>query len=267
VSALAVWAACLRRDFAVARSYRAAIVFHVVAVLGTLAMFFFLGRLVDGRPAAAAATGGYFTFSVVVIMTMQIVQAAMSTFATQLRTDQTTGTLEVLVATPARSSVVAAGGGVYQVLLSVLYGLVTLTLAVVVFGASFNATGPGLLLAILTLAATVALFSGLGVIMAGLTLLIRQTAALSGMLVAGLSLTCGAFYPIDVLPPPLQELASVIPLTWALDILRDCLAGRPADMALLAALVGCALVAVALAGVVFDSALRRAKRLGSLTHY
>jgi len=46
-------------------------------------------------------------------------------------------------------------------------------------------------------------------------------------------LLSGVFFPVDQLPPGLQAVAAVLPLSHAIDIARPLLAGRvPAELAL-----------------------------------
>lgn len=80
-------------------------------------------------------------------------------------------------------------------------------------------------------------------------------------------LVAGVYYPLSVLPLPLQVLGRAVPLTYTLDGMRQSLVfGKGLDAVagdiLLLVLLGFVLVPVGL--LVFALAERRAKRLGLL---
>jgi ABC-type polysaccharide/polyol phosphate export permease len=95
----------------------------------------------------------------------------------------------------------------------------------------------------------------------------KQTAALTGMVVSGLALLSGVYFPIDVLPGALQTVAEIIPFTWGLDVVRGALLGGDVDPARLAGLFGSAAVLLPVAVFGFTLAVRRARRTGTLAQY
>ena len=62
---LPIVAACLRRDWRIAISYRAAYAIELVAMVFTLVLFYYLARIVDTSqlPASAGLDSGYFGFA------------------------------------------------------------------------------------------------------------------------------------------------------------------------------------------------------------
>jgi ABC-2 type transport system permease protein len=67
----------------------------------------------------------------------------------------------------------------------------------------------------------------LGIMLGGVSLITARHNFYIGEAVAGaLYLLCGAVFPIDVLPKPLQLLGQALPLTYWLETLRRALLGR-----------------------------------------
>jgi ABC-2 type transport system permease protein len=76
-------------------------------------------------------------------------------------------------------------------------------------------------------------------------------------------------YPVSVLPPPLQAIARLIPVTYSLEGMRAALLSGAGWAVLWPSLVALLIFAVVLIPVsfgVFAWALRRTKITGTLTH-
>jgi ABC-2 type transport system permease protein len=113
----------------------------------------------------------------------------------------------------------------------------------------------------------------MGLILAGVTLLIAHHVWFLGEGVAGaLYLFSGAIFPLEVLPPAIRWIGYVIPITYWLELLRRSLVGEVADAfptlqylsneQILGILVGLTIIFSILAIIVFRWAEYRAKELG-----
>jgi ABC-2 type transport system permease protein len=126
---------------------------------------------------------------------------------------------------------------------------------------------------------TLALFIGvvmlafMGLILAGVTLLIAHHVWFLGEAVAGaLYLFSGAIFPLEVLPPAIRWIGYVIPITYWLELIRRALVGEVADAfptlsglsnnQILAILVGLTLFFAILSIFVFRWAEHRARERG-----
>src|SRR5438105_960841 len=100
----------MRRDYAVLRSYRAALVLDVAFTIIELATFFFISKTfgASGRRELAGVPS-YFAFAFAGIAITAVVAAASSALADRLREEQLTGTLETLVAQPVSATEIAIG--------------------------------------------------------------------------------------------------------------------------------------------------------------
>jgi ABC-2 type transport system permease protein len=261
--------ATVRRDWAIAVSYRLPFALDLVQTLAGMVLFYFLGSLVDATTVseAPALEAGYFSFVIIGIVMVDIVSTSLTAFSDRLRADQTTGTFETLLTTPTPSWLVALTGASYQLLYASGKATVSLIVAVLFFGMEID-TGPGSLPAALVgFAAAIVLFSALGVAFAAYTVVFKRGSSLIGLATTGLALLGGVYFPISVLPDPLRAVGAVLPFTWAVDVARDALLYGTVAWRQLLVLVVVAIVLAPLACWLFDGAVNRARRAGTLTHF
>jgi ABC-2 type transport system permease protein len=153
---------------------------------------------------------------------------------------------------------------------SVIYGLArtAVVVAVSLFVFHVDLSQADLLAAALVLAAATLPLIGLGILIAILPLLAPEKGEQMSTALQGLFLlVSGVYYPVSVLPLPLQAVGILSPLTYTLSAIRDALLHRAHVTAVLPQiglllLMGALLIPVALR--LFNLAERRAKRLGTL---
>lgn len=261
-------AAFLRRDWRIARSYRLQFVLDVAIAPLSLALFFFLSRLVDPArlPNDADLAGGYFSYAAVGVVVLRMVQTALTSFATKLTTEQTTGTFETLLAEPISPTTVVLGTASFELLRALATGSLTL-LTAVLFGLRFDLSVGSLVGLVVGLPALVATFAALGVVLGAFAVVVKQVTALLGLATAALGLLAGAYFPIDLLPTPLRIVADLLPFTWGIDVLRAALLRGELAAGRLALLTGFAVVALPLSLWLFGRSLDQARRSGTLGQF
>jgi len=269
MSTVRVVAAFIRRDFRIHMSYRLSFVLQTGTIFFFLALYYFLSQLVDEQEFAASQniTGDYFDYAAVGLALLSILQVGLSSFSQKMREEQTTGTFEALMATPTSPSLVVLSSALYDLLRSTAFASVLLATAVLFFGLQLDTDPASLAVALVALVGCLGLFASLGVAVAACTVIFKQTAALAGMIVSGLALLSGVYFPTDVLPEALQKVADVIPFTWGLDTVRAALLGGEVDTSRLAGLFGSAAVLLPCAVIGFTTAVRRARHTGTLSQY
>jgi ABC-2 type transport system permease protein len=259
----------LRRDAALAASYRASSALSLLTVLITVPLLSFLARVFAGAetPALGAYQGQYFAFLLLGMAFQDYVTLSMATFLTGIREHQLMGTLEILMLSPTPVS--------RLLLLSSVWGYLAGTLRFAVYvavGLAFglDLSGANLLSFALLAAAAIASFAALGILGAAVTLLLKQGTSITTFLTAMTLAFGGVAYPISVLPEWLQHVAWILPFTHALSALREALllGASPAELAQELAILGSfALVLFPLALGAFSLALQRAKVAGTLGQY
>ncbi len=266
---LSLVAAFLRRDWAVARSYRLSFALGAVDALISLVLFFYLATLVDQTELASESqlSEGYFAFAVIGYALMDVLRAGVTTFAAQMREDQMTGTLEALLVTPSPSVVVVLGSASFDLLRAAFSGILLVVLAVLFVGLELSVDASSVVALLVATPASFALFTALGIVVAGLTIVVKQAVALVTFVSTAIAVLAGVYFPISVLPPVLEAIANALPFTWAIDVFRDALLGGDVSNTQLALLVVFGALALPLSIMLFNRSVNYAKRQGSLAQY
>jgi ABC-2 type transport system permease protein len=258
-------AALVRRDYQIRTSYRLALVLDFfIGALDVVVFYFISQTFGDQTSASLGDAPSYFAFALVGIAVTAVVQATTAGIGIGVRDEQLTGTLEALVTQPLSAVEMAVGMCGMPFLLSAFRVGLYLILGGVLFGVSFaDAFWPGL---VVLLIVTATAMSSIGIASAAAVMVIKRGQAIAGLLVFGMSLLGGAFFPVSVLPEWLQPLSDIVPTRFAFDGLRAVLYGGDWVGDALA-LVGFSVVAVPAAIWLFERALRHGRRAGSLAQY
>lgn len=260
----------LKRDAAIEASYRAALLAQFSAVVFWVAFFAAVGQLVGSTtPDALARYGGnYVQFALIAVAFGGYLQTGLISFPQRLRESQLMGTLEATVMSPVSPMAFVLAIG--------LWDHVMTSVRVVVFlicGAAFFALDlrqANLVGALVVLILAIVAFDALGMLSAGLVLLVQRGVSVAPLFAAVAGLLSGVYFPIEVLPPAVRAVALVLPSTHALIGLRlALLRGAPwADLGpSIGALAAFDVVAVPCVMVFVRWALRRALTVGTLGQY
>jgi ABC-2 type transport system permease protein len=245
-------------------SYKFSFAFQALDILLGIAAFYFLARLLGEKTPQ-----GYESFPFILIG--MAVNGYMTTslvcFAEGIRGDQLMGTLKAVLTT--RTSPLAL------ILLSSLYPLVRAAVDAglylvggMLFGLPFGQVNfPAALLCFLF---SLSAFSGIGILSATFTLVFKRGDPLLWLFGSLSWLLGGVFYPLEVLPPLLQQAAQLLPITHALEVMRAALLSGATVAELLPqigvlALFGLIGLPISLIG--FSLGVRRARVTGTLSHY
>jgi ABC-2 type transport system permease protein len=257
----------VRRDLAIARSYRFPFFLQLITSAGILLVVNRVSGLVDaGRSSDPALRAGFFSYVLVGMAVLQFVNAALTSFTGKLREEQITGTFEALLSTPASPALLALSSAAYEVLQGVASCFVLLG-AGLLFGADFAASVPGLLAAAVCLVALVAVAVAVGVAVAAFTVVFKRGGTVAGLVLAGVSLFAGVYFPIAQLPGAVRWAAEALPFTWGISALRSGLLLGEVDQLRIAGTMGAAVVALPVALLIFRRSVDRARRQGTLGQY
>jgi ABC-2 type transport system permease protein len=257
-------AAIARRDFLLTRSYRTGFVFDLAWGIVEVFLYFFISRVVGVSSADLGAAPSYFAFALAGILMSLVVSSATTEIASRLREEQLTGTLELLVAQPIRGWELAFGTAAFPFAYAV--ARVVLYLAIAVFALDLHTRNADWLgVAVLLVLAGLA-FSALGIAAAAVTLVFKRTSIVDAAVFA-MTFVSGALFPLSVLPHLLRPVGDAMPTRPAFNGLRNALFGGGdwgGDALILAAI---AIVGIPVAVLLFEAALARSKRLGTLAQY
>ena len=232
----------------------------VITLLSAVTSFFLLGRYV-GETRAGVGLFAYAVAGLAVLRLAVVLPRVLTTFASELAG----GSLELVLSSPRRATAVIAGSAAYEMLRGLVMAGALLVLAWTVFGLAPPPRAAGVLAVAAGLVGAAALMLGLAVLGAGLLMVVRQAGAIGSFVTVTLPLVAGAYFPVALLPQPLESVATVLPFHFAVELVREgLLAGRFSvpDAALL--VLGAAVELLVAFGVL-RAGVERARRAGTLS--
>lgn len=262
--------AFLRRDLLILWSYRTAFFSDWINILVQVLVFYFLSRLIPSNqlPEYGGRPTTYIQYVTVAIALTAFVSISLGRVTTAVSTEQNQGTLEALLMTPTASSTLQLGWVMYDLLYFPLRTAVFLTLMSVVLGVTLSPAG--ILPTLVMFIPFIPFVWGIGVISGAIILTFRRGHGLVGVAVVLLTLTSGAYFPIQYFPDWLQRLAELNPMTRVLNGAREALLGDP-DWSLVwgvvPMLVPLAIVTITVGVFAFRLSLTRERRRGTLGLY
>ena len=182
-------------------------------------------------------------------------------------------TLKYMYVAPINIPMYLFGRGVAKFIVGSISVIITLVFGMLFLHLRIDFAAVNWLLFFLALVIGVIMLAMMGLILAGVTLLIAHHVWFLGEAVAGaLYLFSGAIFPLEVLPSAIRWIGYVIPITYWLELLRRALVGDVAEAfptlqslsnnQILGILVGLTLVFGVLAVIVFRWAEHLARERG-----
>jgi ABC-2 type transport system permease protein len=265
-STVTVVLATARREMLISRSYRAALVLDVVGAVFGILLYYFLSRALRANAGQdLQGAGTYFAFALVGVVLTTILQTTALSIGRRLREEQLTGTLEAVLAQPARSTDIAFGLACYPIGFAAARSCVYLVVGGLLLDADFsNADWLGWLAILLT---TTAFLLGVGLTIAAFVLWLKRAEVIAGFATSMLAIAGGAYFPIEAFPPWLRWIGYVVPTRYVFQGARQALyiGSGWADDALLLTAFAC--VSVPLGAWLFARSVARQRRAGGLLEY
>lgn len=262
--------AFLRRDLTSELSYKLAFFLQFFRVFFSIAVFYFIAKMMGGAdiPQLRPYGGDYFSFVLIGIAFSGYLGVGLSAFSRSLRKAQTTGTLEAMLSTPTKLSTVVISSSLWSYLLTTFQVLVYLGVGGLFLGVDLSGANVGA--ALLILALTIISFSSLGILAASFIMVLKRGDPVTWLFSAVSGLLGGVYYPIEILPGWLKVLSALLPVSYSLRGMRLALLEGASFKVLrldLLVLLAFSVVLVPLSLAAFRYAVGRAKIDGSLAHY
>jgi ABC-2 type transport system permease protein len=258
--------AVVKRDILIFRSYRLRFAAQVVSGFFAVALLYYTSRLVTVAPFSEP--NSYFAFAVIGLVILQVLFSTVGGIPGQVRQELVAGTFERFVVSPFGSVAAVVSMSVFPFLLATASGMVTISLAALVFGMPMRwSTVPlGIPLALLGCLA----FIPFGVLGAAAVILVKQAQTGVSFLVTGISFIAGFLFPVALLPSWIRWTSEVQPFTPMVELLRNVLVGTPVTEPVWLSLfkIGLAVaVLLPLAVWTLGLAIRKSQRLGTIIEY
>ena len=221
VSLVRLQFAFLRRDWQYETTYRGMMVLQLLGIIGSLIIFFSIGKLVGGGSESLRPYGGeYFPFALVGLAVSDYFNTGLRSFSNRLRLAQTTGTLEAMFTVARSPRLVLILSGTWDFLVATVRLTLGVGIALAFLGVRFEAD---ILAAAVIGALSLVTFAALGLFAAALILIIKRGDAVAALGNIFATVFAGALFPISLLPDWLRWVAYILPLHYSLDGLRRSL--------------------------------------------
>jgi ABC-2 type transport system permease protein len=258
--------AVVKRDVLVFRSYRLRFVGQTVAGLSSVAVSYYISRLVNVAPFREH--DAYFAFAVVGLVIMELLFSTVGALPGRVRQELVAGTFERFVVSPFGATAGVVSMAVFPFVVALASATITITFAALVFGMPLRwETVPLALPVAIVGCLSFAPFALLG---SAAVILVKQAQSGLSFLVTGISFIAGFLFPIALLPGWIQWTSEIQPFTPTVQLLRNTLAGTPIDGSLALAVIKIGLAAAVLLPLscwVLAAGIRASQRRGTVIEY
>ena len=192
--------AFFRRDLLSLLSYRVSYITDWVNLIVQVFVFYFISKLIppDTLPEYGGEPTSYIEYVTVAITLTGFIQASLGRLIAAIRNEQMMGTLESLMVMPMSPEMLQIEIVLYDLVYVPVRTVVFFGLVTVLFDVQFNLAG--LLPTALIFLVFTPFMWGLGVLSAAAVLTFKRGSGLVGIVGTLLTLTSGAYFPIDLLP-------------------------------------------------------------------
>lgn len=203
---------------------------------------------------------GYISFLLIGSIALTVLQVSQIDVAHVLLFDMWSKSIKNTFIAPVKSYHLIFGSLIFGALRGTVVFAILALVSYYLFG--FNFLQGGLIPVVVFLAGIFAVAAVIGITVCISILTFGQKADVAAWSLSGvILLVSGIYYPVNVLPPPFQLLARVIPLTYFLEYYRSVYIPGQHNILLGAAL---AVIYLAVGLLAFDMAIERARRTGIL---
>jgi ABC-2 type transport system permease protein len=222
VTALRIPWAFLVRDARIELSYRTGLFQRVFLGVTGVTIFYFIAEVIRNRTSVHLAEygGDYFGFAVIGLAVFSYMGYGLAGLPGSIRTGQASGVLELMVLGRAPRPILLLSAALPSFTFATLT-LASFLLTAAAFGLDYGrADVPTALLAFVL---AVGSYLGVTLLTASLVVVTERGNPIGWAVRAASMILAGVFWPIALLPAPLEALSQALPLTHALEALRRSL--------------------------------------------
>jgi ABC-2 type transport system permease protein len=214
--------AIFQRDLRLYLSYRASAVTQLLSVVFSLALFYYVSRLLNLKTAFGSADD-YFAFVVVGIVILAVTQSTL-VLSQSMRGELVAGSFERILLSPFGPVRGALSMVLFPLMMSLFTGLWTMVVAASLFGLHLHwSTVP---LAVPVGIAASLCFASISMMVAAIVVVFKQAPGV-GALITLVALVSGYYFPPELLPGWISWASHVQPFTPAVELMRHYLVGLP----------------------------------------
>jgi ABC-2 type transport system permease protein len=262
--------AFLKKDLLVTLSYRFNLLLSLLGIFLSVTMFYFIGRTFSGTlsPYLGRYGGDYFPYVLIGIAVSNFVTVGLSALSDQVRSAQVEGTLEALLSTPTSIYAVLIGNSAWSFIKALGSAIVLIAAGFLVIHFEVSLARAAAAIGVLLL--TFLAFLMVGMVSASFVIIFKRGDPIGYLFGWSSFLLGGILFPVEVLPAPLQLLSRFLPITYAIEAVRNLLLARAPIASIFPQVLALFLFAVILGPVsvlLFRFAVHRARKDGNLVQY
>lgn len=262
--------AFLKRDMQSILSYRFRFLMQFISLFLTIGFIYFIGKTFQGTISFQLERYGndYFAFAILGMALSSFVSTGLYSFSGEISSAQIEGTLEALLMTPTNIYTILIGNSLWSFIQS--FGESIFYIVISILMLKIDITLIQILLVLIVLTLTFGAFLSIGLASASFTLVFKQGNPINAFFGASSYFLGGLLFPIEVLPSWLQWVSKLLPIAHAGKLVREILLVDPAEQQIFLSfvyLIVFILLVAPLSLRMFNLALRRAKKDGSLVQY
>jgi len=269
IAGLAKAGGFVKKDMAIAVSYKLQFGFQFSQVFFSVAIIYFIGKMLasSGKSSLLEAYGAdYFSFALVGLAVASYLRTGLVTITNDVRQMMNQGALEAMCAGPMGYKwlllCTALWPFIFETIRIIFYFLVGIT----IFGMRFHSAN--WLGAAVTMIVTLPIFLMLGMISCSILILVKRGDQVNWIFSRTSGLLAGTMFPVAVLPNWLRTVAFCLPLTHSLEAMRKSLLMGASVLQLRDHLLALLLFMAALLPItifVNNVCMRKAKRVGAFS--
>jgi len=262
--------ALLKKNFLIETSYKLSFLFNILSVFATILTYFFINKLFGHKISSHLETFGvnYFSYVLLSMAFFSYIGVGIGSFSARIRSEQMQGTLESLLLTPTKIGVLLMSMALWNLIFATLDVFIYIGLGIFLFKINFSAINIASTIVILIL--TIISFSSLGIISASFILIFKRGNPVGWIINTLEGLLGGVYFPVTVMPLPLQLIAKCFPITHAIRAMQLAVYKGYSIFQIkneLLFLIFFSLALIPFSLYSFKFALRRAREQGSLLQY
>jgi ABC-2 type transport system permease protein len=216
--------AFIKKDMKISVSYKLQFLFQFLQIFFSVTLIYFIGKMLEGAGRGTMLQkyhSSYFSFALVGLAINSYLRTGLVTITNDIRQTMNQGTLEAMFAAPTNYTWLMLCSSLWQFLFETVRVLFYFATAFIVYGMRMpNANLP---LAALIVFLTAPTFLMLGMISCSILVVIKRGDPINWVFSSLGALLAGTMFPVSVLPKWLQKIAYCMPLTHALEAMRQCL--------------------------------------------
>ena len=259
----------IKKDMAIAVSYKFQFIFQFSQVFFSVAVIYFIGKMLgdSGNSSLLQVYGAdYFSFALVGLAVSSYLKAGLVTITNDIRQTMNQGVFEAMCASPIGYKWLLLCTALWPFIFETIRVMLYFFVGIIIFGTRFKCAN--WLCAVFTMTLTIPIFLMLGITSCSVLVLIKRGDPVNWIFSNMSTLLAGTMFPIAVLPKWLRVIAHCLPLTHSLEAMRKCLLTGASVRQVYHHLVALFIFMVILFPITFlvsDICMKRAKRQGAFS--